>query len=270
LPDIRWSRKLAFLVVLALLVALPACGAAEPEGEEAEQAPETEQAAPEATPEEAEATSEEMEAVEEQEEPDTIELTEAGDTDGSGEGGASGDEAAEAPVTAAGEPAEVRDGVWAVGNAGEVEFAVEDGALELADARPNDGWRMDIDEQAPDEIEVDFERGNVEWEIEIEISGNELEIEIDQDIEPAQAGAYEIGNAGVVEISLDDTGLGLADVSANEGWDFVVDEETPEEIEVEFTTTSGESTIKWDFDAELDDGVLDIEIDQEITGPIPD
>lgn len=254
------KRKLSVLALVSLMAAvLAACGAqesgqqepgqAQPEQAEPEQA---EQAEPEQAPEEDARDSEPME------------LTEVGDDGGAAEGGEDGGEA-ETPLTAAGEPAEVRDGVWAVGDAGEVEFAVENGALQLVDARPSDGWRMDIDEQAPDEIEVDFERGNVEWEIEIETDGNRLEIEIDQDIDPAEAGAYEIGNAGIVEVSLGDAGLSLIEATPNEGWDYVIDEESSEEIEVEFT--SGD--VKWDFDAEYDDGVLDIEIDQEIVGPVP-
>lgn len=242
------KRRLSMVAVAALMVVvLASCGAEESDGT-AEQA-EPEQAEEESAGEDVRGT-------------DAIELTEAGDADGAtGDGGGE----AAAPVTAAGEPAEVRDGVWAVGDAGEVEFAVENGSLSLVGARPNDGWRMDIDEDAPDEIEVDFERGNVEWEIEIETSGNRLEVEIDQDIDPAEPGAYEIGNAGVVEIALDAAGLSLVEAAPNDGWNFVIDEESSEEIEVEFT--SGE--VKWDFDAEFDDGVLDIEIDQEIVGPIP-
>jgi hypothetical protein len=110
---------------------------------------------------------------------------------------------------------------------------------------------------------VDFERGNVDWQIEVETQDSE--IEIDQTIEPAEPGAYEIADAGTVEIATEGRSLSLVDASANEGWNVSVDEETAEKIEVDFVRNG----VRWDFDAELDDGELEVEVDQDITGPLP-
>lgn len=166
--------------------------------------------------------------------------------------------------TAAGEPAEARDGTWVVGDAGEIEFTLQDDGLALDDVRPNQGWESRIDEHSPEEIKVDFERGNVEWQIEVQTRSSELEIEIDQTIEPAEPGAYEIADAGTVEIATEGGSLNLVDASANEGWNVSV-EETAEEIQADFARNG----VRWDFDAELDDGELGVGVDQDITGPLP-
>lgn len=170
------------------------------------------------------------------------------------------------PLTAAGEPAEIRDGVWTVGDGGEVEFNFRNGALEFVDARPNSGWQVEVDDQSSDEIEVYFRQDNVEWKIEIETDdSNTAEIEIDQEIRGARDGVYEVGNAGEVEFTNEGGRLTLVDARANEGWNVVIDEEDADEIEVDFTREN----VRWDFDAEIDDGRLDVDIQQDITGPIP-
>ncbi len=256
------ARRLTLPALLVLMLALSACGTAEQGAEEQDAEEQNGQQEEPAAQETEPATGEAEETQAATEETEATQQTGGGETEAATEeaGAAQG-----APVTAAGESAEVRDGVWAVGDAGEVEFSFENGALELIDARPNEGWSVEIDEQSPDEIEVDFESGNVEWEMEIEVEGNQAEIEIDQDIDPAEPGTYEVGDAGEVEFQSGAEGLVLVDARANEGWNVVVDEQDAEEIEVEFTRDN----VEWDFDAELDDGELDVEIDQEITGPIP-
>lgn len=71
--------------------------------------------------------------------------------------------------------------VYEVGPAGEVEISVEGDSLTLVEARPNEGWSIDEIEEEDDEIEVDFVRGNEEWEFEAELENGQVEIEIDSD-----------------------------------------------------------------------------------------
>lgn len=78
---------------------------------------------------------------------------------------------------AAGTPSEV----YEVGPAGEVEISVESDSLTLVEARPNEGWSIDEIEEEDDEIEVDFVRGNEEWEFEAELENGQVDIEIDSD-----------------------------------------------------------------------------------------
>ncbi len=92
-----------------------------------------------------------------------------------------------------------------------------------------------------------------------------MEIELKQDIEPAQAGTYQLGDAGEVEFQFDGSALTLVDVRTQEGWNAVVDEEASDEIEVDFMF----GNVEWEFEAEVDDGELEVEIDQKISGPIP-
>ncbi len=131
--------------------------------------------------------------------------------------------------------------------------------------RPADGWTVTDRDVDPDEIEIDFERDNVEWEIEVQIEGGILEVEIDQDIDPAEPGLYTVGAAGVVEFALDGGALQLLDATANDGWDVVIDEETATDIEVQFRR----GNVEWEFDVDLGEGVIEIEIDFEIEGSYP-
>jgi hypothetical protein len=122
-----------------------------------------------------------------------------------------------------------------VGDAGTVTFSLVDGALVLDDVEAAEGWTSSIDEQDPDEIEVTFVRGDIQWEIEVQLDdgGDALGIEIRQDIERADAGSYDIGDAGTFAFEVQDGRLVLADLSV------------------------------------ADDGSIELEIDDEVTGPIP-
>ena len=160
-------------------------------------------------------------------------------------------------------------GSWPVGDAGTVTFAITDAALVLEDVAAADGWRADVDERSPDQIEVDFRRDNIEWEIEIELEdgGTILEIEIDQDIESADTGSYDIGDAGTFTFDVDNGALTLIDLAVENGWTVAQQEEEADEIELELVNGPRE----FDVDIELEgDGTIKIEIDYEVVGPVTD
>jgi hypothetical protein len=206
----------------------------------------------------------------------------AGDGDGSDGDGSDGDgsdgDDADAEVEADGDEAstaadlvdltEAVPGTWPVGDAGTVTFSIEDGALALEDVSANDGWSADIDEEDDDEIEVDFRQGDVEWQIEIELNdgGSTLEIEIDQQIRDADPGSYEIGDAGTFAFELDGDSLVLTDLSVEDGWTVTEQEEDDDEIELELENGPRE----FDVEVELDDGVIDIDMQYDVVGPVPD
>ena len=48
------------------------------------------------------------------------------------------------------------------------------------EARPNQGWRVENVEEEADEVEVDFVRGNVEWEFEAELENGRIQVRMDQ------------------------------------------------------------------------------------------
>lgn len=160
----------------------------------------------------------------------------------------------------------LRDGVWTVGPAGEVEFAVTDGALELIDVRPFDGWDVTDQDIGPDEIEIDFRQGPVEYEIEIELQNGVLEIEIDQDIDPAEPGTFAIGEAATAEVFVEDGVLVLGEVVLNDGWTETDRDVSSDDIELDFRRDGDGFFETWELNADLDDGELEIEIDYEIEG----
>lgn len=157
------------------------------------------------------------------------------------------------------------DGIWEVGEAGTVEFALGPDGLELIDVVANDGWSVSIDENSPDEIEVDFEQGPREYEIEIEYENGILEIEIDLDIDPAEPGTFDLGPAGTATLSVDGGTVSLDDLSVADGWSVTEQDTSDGEVEIELRN----GNVQWELDAEIDDGVLEVEIDFEIEGRFP-
>lgn len=171
------------------------------------------------------------------------------------------------PADVGGPYGELRDGVWAVGPAGEVEFRVAGpDTVELVDARANDGWTITDEEVDSDTIEIDFRQGPVEYEIEIEIEGGVLEIEIDQDIDPAESGTFAVGEAATVEIAVDGGRLVLGDVTIADGWNETSRDVEGDEVELDFRRDGSGFVETWEINADLDDGILEIEVDYEIEG----
>jgi virulence-associated protein VagC len=173
-------------------------------------------------------------------------------------------------------------------DAGEVEIRREGDQLVLIEARPNDGWVVDSDDPAEDEIEdedddaevededegdqdgqtleVTFVQGDHEVEFEAEIVDGRLLIEIEESWSGVEPGTFNVDDAGTVEIRRDGERLILAGVIANDGWDFEAEREVEEdeeeessEQEIEVTFTSGDREVE--FEATLEDGELDIEIE---------
>ena len=171
------------------------------------------------------------------------------------------------PADVGGPYGELRDGVWAIGPAGEVEFRVTGpNSLELIAAVANDGWDITEQEVESDSIEVDFRRDNVTFEFEVEMSNGVLEIEIDQDIDRAENGTFFVGEAGTVAVSVDGSRLVLGDVGLMDGWNETSRDVDNDDVELDFRRDGDGFFELWEFNADLDDGKLEIEIDYEIEG----
>lgn len=185
------------------------------------------------------------------------------DGDGDADGGGSTEESPAGAIDPRSDhPVEAQPGRWAIADAGFVEFGVADGGLELVDVTESEGWSARVDEDSSDEIEVDFTRDATDIQVEIERDDSALEIDIDTDIEPADTGRYELGQAGSMEFDVRDGGLVLNDVTANDGWDLRMDEETTDEVE--FILTGGDE--RWRVEIELDDGEVELELDYRVRG----
>lgn len=200
----------------------------------------------------------------------------------SASGTATGEPTSTAAGTASGSPAstggpsssaaggavdELRDGTWQVGDAGEVEFALANGALSLTEVRPADGWQQRVSDEKADEIEVHLTRDTTDWKFEVELDADNLEISKELEIKQAEGGTYRVGSAGEVSYDTDGTTVTLNDVRPSQGWTVTKRDESSDDIEIDFRNddTGGSA----EFEAEADDGAVELEISQKLTGPIP-
>ena len=161
---------------------------------------------------------------------------------------------------------ELRDGTWEVGEAGKVTFIIESGALRLMAVDPNAGWSPDVVHETSQRIEVEFRSGTEERVFEARYANGILRIEIEAEDDEAKPGRYTVGDAGEVEVDIEDGQLRLVEVATNPGWAMTVDAECPDEIEVEFR----QGALEWEFEAELSKrGRLEIDLEMELEGPYP-
>ena len=161
-----------------------------------------------------------------------------------------------------------RDGVWEVGVAGEVEFSVTGpGSLSLAGVRPSTGWALTGQEVSSDGFDVDLRRGPVSFEVQVELEAGVLEISVDQDIGPAQPGTFFVGEAATVTVAVQGGALVLGAVLIDDGWVLIDRDVDGDEIELDLQRAGADAVELWEFTADLDDGVLEVSIDYEISGP---
>lgn len=161
---------------------------------------------------------------------------------------------------------ELRDGVWQIGDAGEVEFALKEGALSLIEVRPAEGWQHRVSDDDADEIEVHFTQGSTDWKLEVEIDASKMEISKEFRIKEADSGTYRVGSAGEVSFTSDGTTVTLGEVSPSPGWTVTEQDVSSDDIEIEFRNNSGG---KAELEVEARGDSLKVEISQKITGPIP-
>lgn len=161
---------------------------------------------------------------------------------------------------------EMRDGTWKVGDAGEVEFTAQNGALSLAEVRPADGWEQRVTDEKPDEIEVHFTRGDEEWKFEVEIESGGLQISKELKIRDGQSSDVTVGSAATLSFTVDGSTLSVADIIPAEGWTVVKQDESADDIEIGFQNADGSG--KAEFEAEVETGGVVIEISQKLHGAL--
>ena len=162
---------------------------------------------------------------------------------------------------------ELRDGVWGVGVAGEVDFRVTGpDTLELANIVVNDGWQVREQEVESDKIDIEFQRGAVEYRFEVEIDEGLLELEIDQDIDRTGSGTFAVGESATVGITAEVGNLTLGDVGVADGWSEVKREVDNDDIELDFRRQRDGFFELWEIRVDREDRGLDVEVDYEIEG----
>jgi hypothetical protein len=190
-----------------------------------------------------------------------------GSTDDSTAGVEMGDEMFGTPADVGGPYGELRDGPWAVGVAGEVDFRVTGpNSLELVGVGVNEGWQVREQEVESDKIDIEYQRGPVEYRFEVEIDDSLLELEIDQDIDRTSSGTFAVGEAATVGITADTGSLTLGDVALADGWDETSREVDNDDIELDFRRQSDGFFELWELNADRGRGSLDVEVHYEIEG----
>lgn len=152
---------------------------------------------------------------------------------------------------------------WRIGDGGEVGVRLKEGRLDLLDARPNDGWNVDVDERSGDEVKVDFTRGNEAWGFDAELDDGALEVRIRQELRDADAGTYRLGDAGAVEIRHEGESITLIQTRTTGGWSEQVQRDD-DEVEVRFDRQDE----RWEFEAQVDDGRLEVHIIRKVNEPV--
>lgn len=160
---------------------------------------------------------------------------------------------------------EARDGTWTVGDAGEVDFQLREGALELGDVREYQGWMHALRRVDEGSIELEFVGSGVTWELTVHYQRGVLRVAQTKSIDLAEPGRYPVGSAGEVEVATADGAPSLAEVTPAEGWEVSVDDDDPEELTATF---SHEPTV-WTFTARVEAGQLQIDVGYEIASAVP-
>jgi hypothetical protein len=73
------------------------------------------------------------------------------------------------------------DGRYQVFDAGSAVVTFADGRLTLESVTPAEGWTHRVDDQEPDEVEIEFQRAAEELDLELEVDDGRLEVTICND-----------------------------------------------------------------------------------------
>lgn len=160
---------------------------------------------------------------------------------------------------------EARDGVWTVGDAGEVHFVLRDGVFQLGEVIDYQGWLHALRRVDDDAIELEFVGGAVSWEFAAHYHQGTLRVAVWRSLDLAEPGRYDLGAAGSVEMAQADGALSLEEVAPTEGWDSSVDSDDPTDLRVTFRR----GQVTWTFAGRLDSGQLQVDSGYEVASPVP-
>src|SRR5690606_31997983 len=117
---------------------------------------------------------------------------------------------------------------------GEIDVRRNGDRVELVEVRPNSDWDFREDDDDDDEVEIDFRTSGREMDVDIDVDDGRLKVDIDDDWRDASDGTYIVRFAGEVEFTRQGDRLELVEVRPNEGWDYEVNGDDEDEIEVDF------------------------------------
>lgn len=73
------------------------------------------------------------------------------------------------------------DGRYQVFDAGSAVVTFADNRLTLETVTPAEGWTHQVDDEEPDEVEIEFRRGDEQLDLELEVDDGRLEVKICND-----------------------------------------------------------------------------------------
>lgn len=167
-----------------------------------------------------------------------------------------------APV--AGAPTSI-DGQYdvAAGGAALVRMEVAGAALTVLENTPADGWQLVEDDRDVDEAQLTYLRGADVVELDADIDDGRFETDLQMESFPvAGPVTYQVADAGNVTIEVVNNRVMLVGQEAAPGWIATVDERelSDGEVEIRFRSEATPGAVS-DFDAQIDDGRLDVDID---------
>lgn len=162
---------------------------------------------------------------------------------------------------------EIRDGVWDVGDAGQVQFLVSQDQLQLMSTTPASGWqKAQPPVQQPNEIEVALSQGlGTTWTFRVQLSGSQMQITKQETIAKAADGSYPVGAAGSVDFISSGSQLKLTNVAPEGGWSVTQQQSSPTSINVSFKQGAGAAQ----FTALMSGTDVSITTSQQLSGAVP-
>ncbi|MGN6752771.1 MAG: hypothetical protein ACTHJJ_09475 [Intrasporangium sp.] len=162
---------------------------------------------------------------------------------------------------------EIRDGIWDVGDAGQVNFVVSQGQLMLQSSTPASGWQKPQPPvEQPNQIAVDFsEPLGTTWSFRVQLSGSTMQITKQETIAKAADGSYPVGAAGAVAFISSGSQLKLMNVAPEGGWSVTQQQSSPTSISVSFKQGAGTAQ----FTAAMSGNDVTVATSQQLSGPVP-
>jgi hypothetical protein len=159
----------------------------------------------------------------------------------------------------------LHDGTWPVGNAGEVNFQLANGQLQLLDAQPATGWTQQAPVRTAQQIEVGFLRAGTRWTFRVSLQGGSMSIVKEQTVADASPDSYPVADAGSVSWTQTSGALVRKGVQSEAGWHVTAQHATATAIDVSFA--QGARTAS--FAARLTGGSVTVTTSASLTGPPP-
>lgn len=174
-----------------------------------------------------------------------------------------GETAPASPFADPGRPVSI-DGEYdvAIGEAGTARFAVAGRQVTLLDLQLNAGWQQVREEREFDEVELTLVNGGTEVRLDAGTDDGrfETDVDIDSPALPARV-TYAASDAGTVDVDVDGRFVGLVGHEAAAGWVATIDERDLAQGEVEIQFRNDAESRSVTFDADIDDGELNVDID---------